>query len=75
MQAVGVTALTPAVIRGAVEWPPAEGPAVPRICLGTSPNTDEAAMRKLKQIGVDYVLMGGPRIPWQEAEIRAWWDG
>jgi mannonate dehydratase len=28
-------------------------------------------MRRLKQIGVDYVLMGGPRIPWQEDEIRA----
>ena len=27
-------------------------------------------MRRLKQIGVDAVLMGGPRIPWDEAELR-----
>ena len=26
-------------------------------------------MRRLKQIGVDTVLMGGPRIPWDEAEL------
>jgi mannonate dehydratase len=39
--------------------------------LGVSPNLDEAGMRRLKQIGVDYVLMGGPRIPWDEADIRS----
>jgi mannonate dehydratase len=31
----------------------------------------EAGMRRVKQIGVDYVLGGGPKIPWQEADIRA----
>jgi mannonate dehydratase len=28
-------------------------------------------MRRLKQIGVDHVLMGGPPIPWEEADLRA----
>jgi len=28
-------------------------------------------MRKLRQIGVNHVLMGGPRIPWKESELRA----
>ena len=28
-------------------------------------------MRRLKQIGVDYVLTGGPRMPWDEADVRA----
>ena len=28
-------------------------------------------MRRVKQLGVDHVLMGGPPIPWQEAEIRS----
>jgi mannonate dehydratase len=28
-------------------------------------------MRRLKQIGVNYVLMGGPKIPWDEAELRS----
>jgi mannonate dehydratase len=49
---------------------PAEGRNTPKICLGY-PAADEAGMRRIKQIGVDHVLMGGPRIPWEEAEIRA----
>ncbi len=55
-------------------WPPAEGAHTPRICLGVGPDTDEAGLRRLKQIGVDYVLMGGPRIPWEEADLRARMD-
>lgn len=50
---------------------PSEAANTPKICLGVPANTDEAGMRRLKQIGVDNVLMGGPRIPWQEADIRS----
>jgi len=72
MQAMSGAALSPVAVAAArVSWPPAEGSNSPKICLGTGPNTDEAGMRRLKQIGVDYVLMGGPRIPWEEAGIRA----
>jgi mannonate dehydratase len=50
---------------------PAEGADTPKICLGAWGRTDDADMRALKQIGVDYVLTGGPReIPWEETEIR-----
>jgi mannonate dehydratase len=49
---------------------PAEAAGTPKICLGYA-NPDEAGMRRLKQIGVDHVLTGGPRIPWTEADIRA----
>lgn len=52
-------------------WPPPVTANLPKICLGTQGSADEATMRRLKQIGVDYVLMGGPRIPWEEADIRA----
>ncbi len=70
--AAGAAALSPAVLAApAVSWPPAQGPNTPKICVGTGPNTDEAGMRRLKQVGVDYVLMGGPKIPWEEAEVRA----
>ena len=31
---------------------------------------DAASMRRVKQLGVNSVLMGGPPIPWQEADIR-----
>ena len=50
---------------------PAEGKDTPKICLGFYGTADEAGMRRVKQIGVDYVLTGGPRIPWDEADIRA----
>lgn len=32
---------------------------------------DEAGMRRVKQLGVNDVLMGGPPIPWLEPELRA----
>jgi mannonate dehydratase len=32
---------------------------------------DEAGMRRLKQLGVNDVLMGGPPIPWPEPDLRA----
>lgn len=71
--AVGTAAaMAPAASLAApVSWPPAIGAGLPKICLGIGPNTDEAGMRRVKQVGVDYVLMGGPRIPWEESDIRA----
>jgi mannonate dehydratase len=72
MRAAGAAALAPAAARGAGRpWPVAEGPETPKLCLGVPANLDEAGMRRIKQIGVDYVLMGGPPIPWQESELRA----
>ena len=49
---------------------PAERKDTPKICLGYAA-ADDVGMRRLKQIGVDNVLMGGPRIPWEEADIRS----
>ncbi len=51
--------------------------ALPKICLGAgdagvAPGViDESAMRRVKQLGVNYVVMGGPRIPWDEADVRS----
>ncbi len=51
---------------------PTEGKDTPKICLGAwSVSADEAGMRRLRQIGVGSVLTGGPRIPWEESDIRA----
>lgn len=72
MRAAGAAAFVPAAARAASRpWPVMEGPETPKLCLGVPANLDEAGMRRIKQIGVDYVLMGGPPIPWQEAELRA----
>lgn len=54
----------------AAGWPKTEGPKTPKLCLGARADLDEAGMRGLKQIGIDRVLMGGPRIPWTEASLR-----
>ena len=31
---------------------------------------DEAGMRRVKQLGVNHIIMGGPPIPWREQDIR-----
>jgi len=49
---------------------PAEAKDTPKLCLGYYGTADEAGMKRVKQIGVDYVLTGGPRIPWAEADVR-----
>lgn len=51
---------------------PQEGPDTPKIaCPIDVHNLTDTAMREVKQIGVNHVLSGGPRIPWDEAELRA----
>lgn len=57
-----------------VTWPVSEGPDTPKLCLGGSWNADEKQMRHIKQIGVDYVLMGGPQIPWKVEDLRITMD-
>lgn len=54
-----------------------KGDGLPKICLEIGGGSlaagtlDEAGMRRVKQLGVDYVVMGSPRIPWEEAEIKS----
>jgi len=56
-------------------WCP-EGPETPKICLDISANRlEEATMRRVKQIGVNYVACGGsPPIPWEESRLRSIMD-
>ena len=73
MQAAGATTLAPSLMAAPGDkWPIVEGPNTPKLCLGGA--RDEAGMRRIKQIGVNYVLSGGGRIPWQEAELKAQMD-
>jgi mannonate dehydratase len=53
----------------AVEWPVTFGADKPKLCVGMSPD-DIKQMRQYKQIGVDYVLTGGPKTPWTEKGLR-----
>jgi mannonate dehydratase len=72
VHAAGAFALAPTLARPAAgSWPPAEGEGVPKICTGVGAGAEVKQMRRLKQIGVDHVLMGGPPLPWKEADLRA----
>lgn len=53
------------------EWPIKFGADRPKLCVGMSRDATAAEMQQAKQIGVDYVLMGGPPIPWTESGLRA----
>ncbi|PYV18018.1 MAG: hypothetical protein DMG21_06290 [Acidobacteria bacterium] len=78
MQAVGAAAvLTPFAPKAAFPELHSEGPDTPKICLEmgngglAAGKLEEAGMRRIKQLGVDHVLMGGPPIPWSREQIRS----
>src|ERR1035437_7574005 len=64
----------------AASAPQLEGKDTPKICLeagvgGLAAGTiDEAGLRKIKQLGVDHVLTGAPRIPWGESRLQEMMD-
>ncbi len=72
-------ALLPAIIPAAADTPvssgpgmPQEGPGTPKIgapVMARGGVTDEA-IRMAKQIGVTYVLMGGPPMPWDATQLQ-----
>ena len=50
---------------------PQEGPDTPKICAPLNGHdATEASMRQVKQLGVNYVLTGGPRMPWDAAQLQ-----
>ena len=57
-----------------IQWPLSEGPDTPKMVSNCAVNADVKAMRRLKQIGIDYVsTVWGPG-PWPEAELRGYMD-
>jgi mannonate dehydratase len=81
IQATGVAALAPAMTPGMAAAADAPGPLVetkdtPKLCLEmgmgllAAGQIDEAGIRRVKQLGVDHVLSGGPAIPWQEEQLK-----
>jgi mannonate dehydratase len=60
--------------------PRAEGRDTPKICLGlgdggaTSGPLDPSAAKRIAQLGVNYVLTGGPRIPWEQSQLKEMMD-
>ncbi|MGA3324660.1 MAG: hypothetical protein ABSF45_09305 [Terriglobia bacterium] len=77
LKTVGATVLLSPSPRGAsLPVLRQEDPETPKICLEingkvAAGNLDETGMRRVKQLGVNHVAMGGPEIPWEESQIRA----
>jgi mannonate dehydratase len=80
MKTVGAAALlSPLAHRAAFPVLCGEGRDTPKICLEidgrlSAGSLDDAGMRRVKQLGVDHVLMGGPPIPWKESQIQTIMD-
>jgi len=74
--ALGAAALAGSA-RGREQPTSAEYTGVPRICLEVgggglaAGRVDAAGMRRVRQLGVTHVAMGGPPIPWDESQLRA----
>jgi mannonate dehydratase len=50
---------------------PQERPDTPKLAAPLSiQNITDTAMRRVRQIGVEHVLMGGPPMPWSEEHLR-----
>jgi mannonate dehydratase len=81
IQAVGAAALTPFAPRAAYAQLHSEGTNTPKICLEmgngglAAGKPDEVGMRRVRQLGVEHVLAGGPPIPWSEDQIRSIMEG
>ena len=81
LSAVGASALAASAAAPApaadIPGPRSEGSDTPKIALEVgaggiaAASMEDAGMRRIKQLGVDHVLGGGPRIPWDEAELRS----
>src|SRR3954467_7496570 len=83
--ALGMKAAHGASPRAAAQQarPHFEGKDTPKICLeaglaapaGVTPEeAAAAAARRIRQLGVDHVISGGPRIPWEEARLKEMMD-
>ncbi len=69
--AAAVPAL-PAAAAGALGMPQ-EGPETPKITLFI-PDVEDSTLRRVRQLGITSICMGGPPIPWQESEVRSRMD-
>jgi mannonate dehydratase len=57
-----------------VKWPVLEGPDTPKLTLNCPSNATQERMRMHKQFGDNYVLMGGPPLPWTESGLHSIMD-
>jgi mannonate dehydratase len=51
-------------------WPIEEGPQTPKLCMGGPTTPSEAAIRRIKQLGVTHVITGGGANPWKLKDLK-----
>jgi mannonate dehydratase len=77
MQAGGAAALGPlsqsATAQGSAAGLPQEHTDTPKITLWLQ-DLEEPTLRRIRQLGITQVCMGGPALPWTEAEVRSRMD-
>jgi mannonate dehydratase len=81
IESAGLAALASPSPAAAAEMPENkfEGPTTPKLGLavgdgaigfaGADSDRQEAGARRIKQLGVNWVLSGGPRIPWEASQL------
>jgi mannonate dehydratase len=52
-----------------VEWPVTEGPGLPKLCMVMSAGATAEEMQQMKQLGINWVHMGGGQIPWKTDKL------
>ncbi len=73
---IGLFATAASSFAAPPDWTPgtgmaAEGTATPKLCAPINlHDLDDAAIRRVKQIGVNWVLSGGPPTPWTEEQLQ-----
>ncbi len=82
IQAAGMAAVAaPVRVVATGAAPRGEERDIPKICLpaglgGSAPGAagDEASARRIRQLGVDHVISGGGRIPWEADQLKGMMD-
>ncbi len=75
MKAAGLVAMAAPMGSAAAESALGAGKKLPNICMGAGDSSggtaaEEATARRIKQLGVNHVISGLGRIPWDESRLR-----
>ena len=79
LQGIAAASVLGPSLQGGADMPALnlEGSGIPKLCLEvgdgrlSAGSIDAAGLRRVKQLGVNHVLSGGPKIPWTEPQLRS----
>lgn len=71
---VPLTSNLTSALKRKIQWPLSEGPNTPKMVSGLRINADEKSMRRLKQIGINYVSSVALPGRWVESELKGYME-